>query len=256
MQKQLFKRNNVFFATLLAVPFLAVAIQASALDNWVTKDNRANQELFSNFSGDHARFVRSVLSHTDEVNQAILQDRERLLSLQTQYEHTQQLSAGADEWLNKLADEYKLDNFSVASKSSWNELVSRVDIIPASLVLAQAIQESGWGTSRIARQANNFFGQECFQRGCGVSASHGGHYSTYDDMGDAINTYIHNLNSNRAYRAMRTIRLNERQQHQQINSLALVNGMTAYSELRGRYISSIKSLVAKFKLQQFDKFVT
>jgi Bax protein len=255
MQKQLFKRNKVFFATLLAVPFLAVTIQASAVENWFTKDNTANQELFSNFSGEHARFVRSVLSNTDQVNQAILQDRERLLSLQAQYEQTQQISAGANDWLTKLANEYKLDNFTITNKANWNELISRVDIIPASLVLAQAIQESGWGTSRLARDSNNFFGQECFQHGCGVSARHT-HYSTYDDMGDAISTYIHNLNSNRAYQAMRRIRLSERQQHQKINSLALVDGMTAYSELRGRYIASIKSLVFKFKLQQFDKFVT
>ncbi|MDZ7684220.1 MAG: glucosaminidase domain-containing protein [Gammaproteobacteria bacterium] len=48
------------------------------------------------------------------------------------------------------------------------ELLQRVDVVPASLVIAQAAKESGWGTSRFAREGNNFFGIWCFYEGCGM----------------------------------------------------------------------------------------
>lgn len=34
-----------------------------------------------------------------------------------------------------------------------------MDILPPSLALAQAAEESGWGTSRFAREGNALFGQ-------------------------------------------------------------------------------------------------
>ena len=41
-------------------------------------------------------------------------------------------------------------------------LLKHVDIVPASLVLAQAALESGWGSSRFARRGNNYFGMRTY----------------------------------------------------------------------------------------------
>ena len=46
-----------------------------------------------------------------------------------------------------------------------NELMLRVDVLPVSLALAQAANESAWGTSRFALQGNNIFGQWCYEPG-------------------------------------------------------------------------------------------
>ncbi|MFT4835563.1 MAG: Bax protein [Psychromonas sp.] len=35
-------------------------------------------------------------------------------------------------------------------------LFNKVDILPPSLALAQAAEESGWGTSRFAKEGNSF----------------------------------------------------------------------------------------------------
>ena len=45
------------------------------------------------------------------------------------------------------------------------ELLMRVDIVPPSLALAQAADESGWGTSRFAEQGNSLFGQWAWGKG-------------------------------------------------------------------------------------------
>jgi hypothetical protein len=65
----------------------------------------------------------------------------------------------------KLAEQYRLpgdldDDEAVAA------LVRRIDEIPESLVLAQAVKESGWGRSRFAIAGNANFGQRCFTAGC------------------------------------------------------------------------------------------
>ena len=42
---------------------------------------------------------------------------------------------------------------------SLDALLIKVDTIPVSLALAQAVIESGWGTSRFAYEGNALFGQ-------------------------------------------------------------------------------------------------
>lgn len=209
------------------------------------------------YAGKHATFVKSVIDNAGKTNQQILNERGKLLALQSEYNRSHTLSASDTAWLNNLADEYKVASPQLSSPVTWKELDKRVDIVPVSLVLAQAIQESGWGNSSVARKGNNYFGQECFSRGCGITGAHhyrGSYYemAKYDDISEAITTYIHNLNSNRAYRLMREIRYNERTHHKSVNSIELVNGLTAYSQLGSHYIAAIKNVVTHLNLQKFD----
>jgi Bax protein len=256
MRKQTLKWIKPFVTAFLIV-ITSVSTQA-ATDDWLGYKT-VNQASMSGLPQKHTQFVQSVLNSTDKINKAILQDRERLTKLHSQYQQNKRLSKSDERWLYALAEEYKVARPNVNSKTTWQELNKRVDIVPVSLVLAQAIQESGWGTSKLAKKANNYFGQQCYHRGCGVPASHSRRsyheMARYDSIHEAISTYVHNLNSNHAYRKMRDIRFNQRQNKEQINSLVLVNGLTAYSELGGRYVAKIKSVVKSLHLQRFDKFV-
>ena len=60
---------------------------------------------------------------------------------------------GERVWLNRRFKQYKIDDHDVA------KLKMRMDIIPVSIALAQAANESGWGTSRFALEGNALFGQ-------------------------------------------------------------------------------------------------
>ncbi|MDP0596589.1 MAG: glucosaminidase domain-containing protein, partial [SAR86 cluster bacterium] len=64
--------------------------------------------------------------------------------------------------LEKLASRYRVKN-----PATQEELLKVIDILPPSLVLAQAANESNWGRSRFAKDFNNYFGIWCFSEGCG-----------------------------------------------------------------------------------------
>jgi len=63
--------------------------------------------------------------------------------------------------LRNIALKYKIINKvdSAFTEIDRQHLLNRVDTLPASLALAQAAEESGWGTSRFALEGNAFFGQ-------------------------------------------------------------------------------------------------
>ncbi len=254
MQEQLLKqvKRIVTMGLFIGSLCLVAPAMAQAADYKTVSD-----ASLSGLPQQHSAFVKSVLSSADKANQSILHDRERLQKLQKQHEQGKALSNADQRWVTNLATSYKVAAPSVEKSATWQELNKRVDIVPPSLVLAQAIQESGWGKSSLAKRANNFFGQRCYHKGCGVSTSTSSRsgYAKYSSIHEAINTYMHNLNSNNAYRKMREIRFSQRSNNQMINSLALVNGMTAYSELGGGYVAKIKSVVSRLQLQRFDRVV-
>ena len=99
-------------------------------------------------------FFASLLPLILSNNEAILADRAQLL--QSDINDPEQR-----EWLQQLAKKYKLQ--WPANEESLDvlmqALLQRVDIIPPSLALAQAAEESGWGSSRFCREGNAFFGQ-------------------------------------------------------------------------------------------------
>ncbi|WP_325205997.1 glucosaminidase domain-containing protein, partial [Vibrio sp. 03_296] len=97
-------------------------------------------------------------------NQRVLEERSFLESLDMA-----NLSKKQSARLDKLASRYDVTlSIEEASEDSINELLVRANVLPEALVMIQAANESAWGTSRFARQANNLFGQWCYTPGCGV----------------------------------------------------------------------------------------
>ena len=73
-----------------------------------------------------------------------------------------------DTYLNNLANKYLINSKNKHKIDLVQELLQSVDIIPTSIVLAQAANESGWGRSRFAREYNALFGQYTYDEKSGV----------------------------------------------------------------------------------------
>jgi len=148
--------------------------------------------------------------------------------------------------LHKLAREFGMEIAKI--ESNLDELTSRIDIIPSSLVLAQAANESAWGTSRFATQANNLFGQWCYSKGCGLAPkkrhSDGQREARkYNSIQASIASYMRNLNSHKAYQDLRNIRAGLRRRGQLITGEKLAHGLSSYSERGQAYVKELISMI-------------
>ena len=83
-------------------------------------------------------------------NQEVIITRDKIKDLISKPEISEQ----DKNWLKKTAEKYGIQNWDYKSKEKQQELLNRVDIIPIPMLLAQAANESAWGTSRFAKQGN------------------------------------------------------------------------------------------------------
>jgi len=127
------------------------------------------------------------------------------------------------------------------------QLLERVDIVPLKLVTAQACAESEWGRSRFAKEANNYFGVHCYQKGCGIApkgvVNSSFEVKKYDSAEKAIEDYLLIINNGRAYRELRERRAKMRSKEEAPNALNLVNGLLSYSEKGQEYIDLLKGIM-------------
>ncbi|MCL1046884.1 glucosaminidase domain-containing protein [Shewanella electrodiphila] len=153
--------------------------------------------------------------------------------------------------LKQLTQKY---NYSVKKfdDTTLTPLLIRVDTVPARMVLIQAANETGWGSSRFAKEGNNYFGQWCFSKGCGLvplsrKAGMNHEVASFDTPEDSIAAYMLNLNTNSAYRLLRSMRADLRSQNIEPSAEKLVFGLIHYSERKDAYIDELLEMLRQNK---------
>lgn len=185
-------------------------------------------------------------------NSRILIERDYLDSLAAKEELTRQ----EYRWLAQQADRLRVDA-EPGSKEQFALLRKRLDVIPPSLVMAQAANESAWGTSRFATQGNNLFGQWCFSKGCGLvprgrseGASH--EVAKFASPYRSVRAYIQNLNRHPTYQLLRDVRLQDRRSNAPLSGIELAEGLLGYSERGEEYIEEIRAMIHYNNLEFYD----
>lgn len=134
-------------------------------------------------------------------------------------------------------------------------LLKRIDVIPPSLAVAQAAIESGWGGSRFLREANNLFGERTYKPGAkGIKPREATAFkiTKFRTVRRSVRSYMHNLNSNRAYLAFRSARAAARNKSAVPNGFALATFLTRYSELRTIYVERVQKVIRDNDLKKLD----
>lgn len=179
-------------------------------------------------------------------NQRILAERETL----------QRAKLNSAE-VKHLCQKYSKDCDDM-TKAKKEQLLRRIDVIPPALVLAQAAKESGWGTSRFALQAHNYFGQWCYSKGCGLIPESRNEGATHEvrkfaNPQQSVRAYLFNLNTGRAYSDLRAIRQEKRRKGKLFYGYPLASSLLYYSERREAYVEELQSFIRYNKLEQYDK---
>jgi len=193
-------------------------------------------------------FFDFLQPYVDAQNAKVLQQRERLLALTDKVNGRQELDRNERLFIRNLADQYEMASDNYRDRGFLNRLLRRVDVLPPSLVLAQAANESAWGTSRFALEAYNFFGQWCYSEGCGMvpnrrrpSARH--ELKSFNSLEDAVDAYFRNLNTFPSYQDLRLIRESLRASDRPIDGISLARGLMSYSERGEAYIGELQSMI-------------
>jgi Bax protein len=193
-------------------------------------------------------FLLSLLPMVLMANQAIEAERQELETLLARHDQAGLLTPEENQRLRDMADYYKLQRDPLTDSRARSLLLHRIDILPPSLVLAQAATESGWGTSRFAREGNNLFGQRTYRTGNGIipanrpeGESH--EVKRFGSLFESVRSYMRNLNTHNAYRELRDLRARLRRSGQPLSGAQLASGLEAYSTRTGDYINDVRAII-------------
>jgi len=149
-------------------------------------------------------------------------------------------------FVEKTATDYGLQ--WETGNENWDKLLEHVDAVSVELALAQSANESAWGQSRFAQEGNNFFGQWCYQKGCGMvpdDRDEGTNHEVarYKNINISTRSYIKNINTGTVYEQLRDIRKKNRAAGKRPDAYAQAGGLIKYSQRREEYVKEIQSMI-------------
>ena len=195
-------------------------------------------------------FIQIVLPLVLSENESILAERKKIIFLSK----TRSISKVDQIWLDKKFKYYKVKN------KDYEQLLSKVDIIPPSLAIAQAAYESGWGTSRFALEGNSLFGQRTWASKSGIVPLERDQDQTFkvtkfDIIRASVKAYKKNLNTHKSYENLRLERKKMRDQGKEISGIRLSQHLDKYSEIKDKYVFYLQKIIEQNSLTDFDKSI-
>jgi Bax protein len=193
-------------------------------------------------------------------NELIAGDRRRVEAIVAELRRGGKVGDDDRTFLTKIAATYRVGDGVVGDRKLQDELLVRVDTVPPSLVLAQAAEESGWGSSRFTAEGNALFGMWTFG-GKGMTPQQQrteiGNYklAAYETPLESVMAYMLNLDCHDAYRDLRSRRAELRRTGAKVTGWELAGTLTKYSERGPAYVESLRSLMDANKLRPTDDAV-
>ncbi len=192
-------------------------------------------------------FIKIVLPLIVKENTKIRIDRKRLFTILNKNSNTDI----EKKWLEKKYKQYGV------RQNDLPTLKIRMDEIPASLAIAQAAKETGWGTSRFALKGNALFGQWTWS-GEGLkpkNAEEGKDHKVmkFHSLQLSVRAYLRNLNTHSSYKHLRKARTELRNENKSLDSIILSKYLDKYAETGSQYVEVLQKIIQQNNLKDFDE---
>ena len=215
-----------------------------------------SSEWQKKFSNKKAKFIQTLLPLIAHQNEKILNQRKNIFNIKYILETENTLTNKQVKYIVELAENYNLKSKNKHKIDLINELLISVNIIPNSIVLAQAANESGWGTSRFAKEYNALFGQYTYDKNDGVipiKRDKGKKHliKNFSSFEKSVESYFRNINSHYAYEKFRQIRSRIHPKDLRSNIKLLTHSLEVYAEDES-YVDTINLIIDSNELDQFD----
>ena len=235
---------NIYRITLLTLLFTATLFSKGMPKEYLEIKDREKQKIY---------FFEYIYKLSKNENEKIIKERNFVKNF---------LSSNLKNIDPKSKDLTRLQEikkkYRIKKLYDLKSYMAKVDIIPPALSLAQAAIESGWGKSRFMKKANNIFGHWTYNAKIGIipqrrspGAKH--FIRVFQTVQDSIAAYMLNLNRNAAYKSFQKKRYQIRLKNKQPTGLELSQTMINYSGIGKKYLSILKNVIRKNKLEQYDK---
>lgn len=133
----------------------------------------------------------------------------------------------------------------------------KINTIPKSMGIAQALVESATGTSRFTKEANNLFGEWTWgKKGLVPKERTKGKkhkIRIFDSLQESVESYLLNLNRHSNYERLRTLRLEYSQNNKALSGLEAVKTLDTYSAIKGEYVKILTNVINKYNLSLYDE---
>ena len=216
--------------------------------------------LSSNINERKKDFINILLPIITDQNRKIIVLRQRLIDSKKYLTQNKTLSQTDLIFINNLAAKYSVAKKNRHKIDIINDLLISIDIIPNSIVLAQAANESGWGSSRFATEYNALFGESTYDVNAGIvpfereeGKKHLVRY--FKTIDKSVESYFININSHFAYDKFRKLRKIFRDKNNSLSVNLLVDKLDAYAE-DDDYVDTIISIINDNKLTQYDNILS
>lgn len=191
-------------------------------------------------------FINIVLPLILAANEEILTRRDSIMRA---------AERGDRSTLKKWAALYKLKVENQSNERLKTDILLRADVIPVGLALAQSIVESGWGTSRFARQGNALFGQWAWRKDAGLKPLEASNdravVRSFPNLLQSVRAYMHNLNTHQRYQEFRRHRAALSGGGDMGKANKLAEYLDGYAEIGTAYVVKLHTIMRVNKLDQY-----
>jgi len=210
----------------------------------------------NNFSKKKVKFISTLLPLISYQNQKIIVERKRLFEIYYYLDLQKTLHKNDIIFLEHMAKKYLINSKNIHKIDLIERLLQSVDIIPNSIVLAQAANESGWGSSRFAKEYNALFGQYTYDEKNGVvpfRREEGERYliRNFSSIDKSVESYFKNINTHYAYEKFRDMRSAMNKNNLGLNIKLLTECLDVYAKDEF-YVETINSIIETNNFTQFD----
>jgi len=226
---------------LLAVVFLCLSIlsysnDTEALDQDTNTGIITQAKDFAKVKGKSKKqiFIDTLIPTIEKIRTKIAEDKEYVKTLIEK----EILTAEEKLYLEEMYTKYK-----VKSKSK-TELVHKMVVPPTSFILGQASLESGWGSSKLAKEGNNLFAVRSSLRDPEKTVNLGPnqYYKRYESLEESLMDYVMTLSRHSSYSNLRKAINNGEQ------TIVLIKHLGNYSEMKNLYEQRLTQIITKNNL--------
>ena len=224
----------------LCLSFLSYSDSTEVLDQDTNTGVVTQAKDFTKVKGKSKKkiFIDTLIPTIEKIRTKVEADKQYVISLIQKEILTEEEKL----FLNEMYTKYK-----VKSKSK-NDLVHKMVVPPTSFILGQASLESGWGSSKLAREGNNLFAIRSTLKDKERTVYLGPNqfYKKYETLEDSLMDYIMTLSRHSSYSNLRKAINNGEE------TMVLVKHLGNYSEVKYIYEQRLTQIITKNNLVKYD----